>query len=164
MNKLTNCKFCKTKIRKEDKKSHENGCLKNKNRSKLKETNKKTRRKSISPSLRMNVWTCRFGDKNTGKCLCCLNSEITTFTGVNAFQAGHIISYKNGGTDVLDNLLPICKKCNTSMGRQHWSDYVKKKGFSDIAYFSKYEKGVIWWQSLWRMYKDRKNLYFYKIL
>jgi hypothetical protein len=35
---------------------------------------------------------------------------------MNAFHAGHIISDKDGGLPVVDNLIPICATCNTSMG------------------------------------------------
>lgn len=35
------------------------------------------------------------------------------------WEAGHIMSVKEGGTDTLDNLRPICKSCNRSMGTEN---------------------------------------------
>jgi 5-methylcytosine-specific restriction endonuclease McrA len=42
------------------------------------------------------------------------------------FHCAHIISEKNGGTTTLDNLMPICAQCNTSMRTQNLIDFRNK--------------------------------------
>ena len=39
------------------------------------------------------------------------------------FEAGHIIAESKGGETILDNLRPICKSCNSSMGNKNWFEY-----------------------------------------
>ena len=40
------------------------------------------------------------------------------------WHAGHIISESNGGKTDVNNLRPICKNCNLSMGKKNWTDYI----------------------------------------
>ena len=187
---LTKCKYCETKILKKDKCSHEKSCHKkpkkttaekvkeqcpdckkeyvnlkrHKCREKKKGRGKKSKRPPINKRLRMDVWIKYAGNHFKTKCFCCCIQDITSFTGVNAYEAGHIISDKNGGKEVIGNLLPICRSCNNNMSAENWSDYVERHGLKDhtkhgldLAYYSRYEKGIIWWQSLFRMYLSRKN-------
>jgi len=73
---------------------------------------KKITRKSIPKILKNMIWDTNIGEeKGIGKCYCCgqkINSK--------HFEAGHITAVKNGGTNTLDNLKPICSCCNKSMG------------------------------------------------
>ena len=57
----------------------------------------------------------------TTKCICCKTSEIEG----KDFVAGHIISEYNGGKVEVDNLLPICQPCNSSMGVTNMEDYIR---------------------------------------
>ena len=88
---------------------------------------KNTRRVKIkiSSAMRFNIWKKYIGDTIEGECLCCYKNKITPFTNHNTFHAGHIISEKNGGKITIDNLLPICRDCNTNMFITHWDDYVQ---------------------------------------
>ncbi len=71
----------------------------------------------ISSSKRLQVWKkC-----NDGKCEIC-DSEITEST----FEAGHILARSLGGSQDLDNLIPICIDCNRSMGTRNPYDYKKE--------------------------------------
>jgi 5-methylcytosine-specific restriction endonuclease McrA len=40
------------------------------------------------------------------------------------FVVGHIVSIKNGGETSLENLLPICTLCNSSMGTMNMDDFI----------------------------------------
>lgn len=51
------------------------------------------------------------------------SNEITVFD----FHMGHVISLAEGGTNSLDNLMPLCSRCNLGMGRHslyEWSAIV----------------------------------------
>ena len=73
------------------------------------------RRKFINASVKYNIWLKYCGDKFTTKCtITWCNTEITPFT----FEVGHNIPHSFGGTIELDNLRPICSKCNKSMGNR----------------------------------------------
>jgi len=43
------------------------------------------------------------------------NSKIT----IKDFHAGHIQSVKDGGSNNINNLAPVCSGCNLSMGAQN---------------------------------------------
>ncbi len=74
--------------------------------------NEKRKKKPIPKAVKDAVWKKYHGDNGVAKCYVCKSNEIR----MNAFHAGHIISDKDGGLPVVDNLIPICATCNTSMG------------------------------------------------
>jgi hypothetical protein len=51
------------------------------------------------------------------------------------FHCAHIISRADGGTDKIDNLLPICARCNLSMGKENLLIWAKSGGY-EIQKFS----------------------------
>ena len=53
----------------------------------------------------------------------CPVNNCTNKISKNNFEAGHIIAESKGGETTLDNLRPICKSCNSSMGSKSWSEY-----------------------------------------
>ncbi len=75
-------------------------------------------RKSIPKSIKNEIWHNRFGERFTGKCFVC-NNKIRK----DNFEAGHIISARDNGPDTIDNLRPICRTCNRSMGTQNLEDF-----------------------------------------
>ena len=77
-------------------------------------------RKSISRTLRTQIWNKRCGDKINGECFCC--AEQILFTN---FDCGHIISVRDGGDNNIDNLEPICRSCNLHMGTMNMNSYKK---------------------------------------
>ena len=83
------------------------------------ENNKK--RKNIPKAVKQDLWIRHFGKKYKGNCFVC-NRVIETHN----FEAGHIKSVANGGSDNISNLKPICMKCNRSMGTMNLHDYKKK--------------------------------------
>jgi hypothetical protein len=121
-----------------------------------------TRRRSIGGKLRKDVWDTYIGPHTQSICFCCNHKLITPFTRCNTFHAGHIISHYNGGAICLDNLLPICSDCNMNMNSENWDDYTERNGFplrrcGKDPPIKKYIKGIVWIQSLVRMWIERKN-------
>jgi hypothetical protein len=82
-------------------------------------------KKPIPKKIRQLVWNKHIGEKfGSGTCLCCKITEITQMS----FHCGHITSEKNGGDITIDNLLPICALCNSSMGSMNMWDFIQKHG------------------------------------
>ena len=57
--------------------------------------------------------------------MCCKKTTISS----TQFHCGHVLSVKNGGLTTIENLRPICTKCNQSMQTMNMIDYVKKYGY-----------------------------------
>ena len=71
--------------------------------------------------LKETVWKKYMGNKQEGKCYCCNITTINTFS----FEAGHVISVKYKGPTTVENLRPICRSCNSSMGTENLEDFRK---------------------------------------
>jgi len=80
-------------------------------------------RKPITKTLKKNVWKKYFGKVMFANCQC--GVEI----GQQDFECGHIKSYATGGLTELNNLRPVCKDCNRSMGIMHMDEYYENKIF-----------------------------------
>ena len=80
---------------------------------------KKYKKKSIPVALRQQVWVTKLGKIFEGKCSTpwCTNI-ITNFS----FECGHNVPESKGGQTNIDNLVPICRQCNSSMGNQYTFD------------------------------------------
>lgn len=76
----------------------------------------------ISAVTRQKCWTLWYAtcrekgtvDGDNAPCYICQNL-ISAFT----FEAGHIKSHANGGTNKIDNLRPVCNKCNKRVGTKN---------------------------------------------
>ena len=82
-------------------------------------------RRAIPKALREQVWIVHIGRVFEQKCKVkwCEN-KITPFD----FEVGHNVPVSKGGTNDIDNLRPICSKCNKSMGDNYTIDE-----FSDLS-------------------------------
>ena len=89
-----------------------------------KQTKPKGSRK-IPASLRTAVWKTYFGDDGKGRCYVGCGEDIS----VHNFECGHVIAHANGGTITLNNLRPICSKCNKSMRTTNLEEFITKYGF-----------------------------------
>ena len=84
------------------------------------------RRRPLPTSVRDCVWNHYIGeDINKHRCLCCKKVVIRN----RQFEVGHVISVKDGGTDEINNLRPICAPCNHSMGSKNMIEFVKTYGY-----------------------------------
>ena len=73
----------------------------------------------IPKALREQVWLCYFGKKYETKCYinwCCNNINVFDF------HVGHNIPESKGGSTILENLRPICSRCNLSMSNNYSID------------------------------------------
>lgn len=95
-----------------------------------KKKNKKNGRKEYIPkALREQVWVKYNGEKFRETCYVnwCEN-KISVFD----FHVGHDKPESRGGRLDIDNLRPICARCNLSMGNKYtikeWNKFNKKSG------------------------------------
>ena len=86
----------------------------------------KKKKQSIPKQVRVIVWNHYIGeDINKHRCLCCKKVLINN----RQFDVGHVISVRDGGTDEINNLRPICSPCNHSMGSKNMIEFVKTYGY-----------------------------------
>jgi hypothetical protein len=86
---------------------------------------KKPKKEKIPAAVKNTLWYKYFSDSIIGKCQCCKIESISK----SIFDAGHIVSEYEGGKVELSNLRPICKLCNSSMGKMNMDVFIKKYGF-----------------------------------
>ena len=75
-------------------------------------------RVKIKTKLRREVWSKRANKYMVGECYVC--SETIDYDN---FQCGHIVSIFYGGKTDINNLEPICGKCNVNMSIQNLNTY-----------------------------------------
>lgn len=80
-----------------------------------------SKRKHLPATLRHKLWNDYFENSTVGSCYVCSTSINNT-----NFHAGHITSVKNGGSDNISNLIPVCSCCNLSMGTQNLEMFKSK--------------------------------------
>ena len=81
------------------------------------------KKKAIPKSLKMLVWHTYIGKEvGLAKCLCCKNKEITQMD----FDCGHVVAESRGGLTTVNNMRPICAKCNRSMKAMDMNDFIEK--------------------------------------
>ena len=91
--------------------------------SQLKKSSEPYKKVKISDALKTSVWNKYIGVfVGMNKCLCCDINEINQRN----FHTGHIVSEVNKGATNVENLRPICSKCNLSMGSRHMRDFQKE--------------------------------------
>ena len=93
------------------------------------------RKKTIPKALREQVWLKQIGKKYQAKCPIgwCTNT-ITVFD----FQSGHIIPESKGGPTTLENLMPLCSRCNLSMNNQYTITEWNTLGSNDQSFFKRF--------------------------
>lgn len=82
-------------------------------------TPKKTpfyRKKKIPAALKQQVWLTSYGEVFKAKCK---TSWCSNTINVWNFECGHNIPESKGGPTTIDNLVPICRTCNGSMGNRY---------------------------------------------
>ncbi len=78
---------------------------------------------NIPKIKKQEIWYHYIGEEiGKTKCFCCSINNITQLE----FHCGHIIAKSLGGELSLDNLRPICSKCNLSMGNENMIDFMTR--------------------------------------
>jgi hypothetical protein len=91
----------------------------------ISQLDQKSNREKIPATIRNIVWNKYIGTENKkGLCFCCSLEDISFAN----FHCGHMISVKNGGPTIVDNLRPICGHCNTSIGAKNMIEFIEKYG------------------------------------
>lgn len=83
---------------------------------------KRKKRATIPKVIRAKLWDMYYGKEMESVCKCCRMNKVTYLD----FDAGHIVSHKDGGSDSINNLVPICRPCNLGMGAENMNDFAKK--------------------------------------
>ena len=78
----------------------------------------KKKRKTIPKIVREKVWKTYINNLES-KCLVCNDKQITAFD----FECGHVDA---NGEATVSNLRPICRLCNSSMGRENMKTFAEK--------------------------------------
>lgn len=84
------------------------------------------KRKSIPKALRDKVFSTYCSSYDNATCMVGCGEKITPFN----FECGHVISVANGGGNTIENLRPICSRCNRSMGTENMDEFIKNCGFN----------------------------------
>ena len=77
---------------------------------------KRYRKANIPKALREQVWLQTFGKIYEHSCYI---EWCSNMINVFDFQVGHDIPESKGGKLTIDNLKPICSRCNLSMGNNY---------------------------------------------
>jgi 5-methylcytosine-specific restriction endonuclease McrA len=88
-------------------------------------SNEKPKRTPCPKAVKEAVWKIFFGNSMVGNCYVC-GADIT-FTN---FELGHNKPHTKGGKWVVENLRPLCRTCNRSIGDKMTVEAFKKKYFS----------------------------------
>jgi len=88
----------------------------------IKKESSAQRKKKIPKKIKNDAWDRYIGkDVATAPCICCR----TTMINAKDFVAGHIVSEREGGEVKVENILPVCAGCNSSMGTQNMDSFVQ---------------------------------------
>lgn len=83
-------------------------------------------REKISEAMRNRIWEEYLdGKAYVAKCWCCRRKDISR----KEYHAGHIVAVVHGGTNVIQNLRPICADCNLDMKETNMFQYMRDKGY-----------------------------------
>ena len=73
-------------------------------------------KQKIPKALREQIWLRDIGKKYEGKCkITWCENKMSVFD----FQCGHDVPESHGGQTILENLVPICSRCNLSMSNTY---------------------------------------------
>lgn len=100
----------------------------------VKKSKAKKRKTPIPKKVKNDCWDIYVGKECAqAYCIVCDRTKIDS----RFFQAGHIISEKNGGKCTIDNIIPICSGCNQSMGPMNMREYVRRNYPGNLENFDK---------------------------
>ena len=112
---------------------------------------KNNSKKKISKTLKDTVWNTYIGDKiGKIKCPCCNDKDIQQST----FHCGHIVAESKEGKTVLENLIPICATCNTSMNSENMIDFIKHNFNDNLKRFNKFKN-----KKMTNVFDEKKSKY-----
>ena len=81
-------------------------------------------RKELNGGDKEKSWDKLYGGGRNAICVTCNSQKINCFQ-TDKFQWAHILAHSKGGECNIDNMIPICRNCNSSMGNTHMFTWVK---------------------------------------
>jgi hypothetical protein len=97
------------------------------------DTKSKKSKRKIPIQRKRECWDLYIGPNlGLSHCYCCRTEKISK----DSFECGHVLSEHNGGKINIENLRPVCRSCNSSMGTQHMLDYIKYVHPDNITLFN----------------------------
>ena len=82
------------------------------------------KRRPIPKAKRRAIWIKHIGSHIfSADCLSCGSMPIDPFS----FESGHVVAHSKGGSDAIDNLVPICSICNKDMGTMDMRQYMRNQ-------------------------------------
>jgi len=106
----------------------------------------------ISRDLKNNCWKKKFGEYKTGICECC-----ATPISIDDFTASHILSEFHKGDTKIENLIPTCKTCSSSMGTMFLYEFIFVKGYEKRKERDYRDPNLLLGQSLFILDKLNNN-------
>lgn len=107
-----------------------------------KPSKKKYKKKTIPCALKEQVWLQKMGKTFEAKCpIVWCENRINTFN----FHTGHNIPESKGGETSIENLIPICDRCNTSMGDRYTIDEWNQLGPGHAKAYVELKIKTSWW-------------------
>jgi hypothetical protein len=113
-------------------------------------------KENIPIELRSKVWDIHSLGQSTMECFVCCK---VIHAASSDYHCSHIVAASKGGKMRIDNLVPTCKRCNTSMGTKNLYDY-RHLFTSDIKEVELYND---LWKSIKNSYESHKKVMPYKI-
>jgi hypothetical protein len=80
-----------------------------------------SRKRCIPKPLRRKVWDAYFSGSTTGLCYTCRRA-----IDIEDYECGHIVAEAAGGETVEQNLRPVCRTCNRSMGTTNMDEFAAR--------------------------------------
>ena len=84
------------------------------------------KRKAISFQMRVDVWELIYPNAFNGICKLCEKNKIFLKES-GTWEVSHIKPFSKGGDEILENLRPLCRFCNRSMGYKTLQEYCFSK-------------------------------------
>lgn len=83
------------------------------------------KRKTYGVGDIVKIWKSVFPDTMEGTCKLCDESRISleTRSGADAWEVSHVIPHRDGGSERIENLRPLCRSCNRSMGKTEFKAF-----------------------------------------
>lgn len=108
------------------------------------------KKKKIPKAIREQLWIQKVGKRFETKCKTTwCHNKINVFD----FQAGHDVPESRGGETSITNLVPICGRCNLSMGNQFTFKEWCRKG-KEPSKWNMFIQGI---QQVWNSLDTKEN-------
>lgn len=88
-------------------------------------------RKELNGEDKEKSWDKLYREGRNAICVTCKSQKINCLK-TDKFQWAHILAHSKGGECNIDNMIPICRNCNSSMGNTHMFIWVKENKSKEV--------------------------------